>query len=88
MVQLFGQGGHDRFVSRGTGEEWLWGGQGTDRVTFSGNRADYTIVEDPFGSYGWTAVTHNVTGAVAFLISVEWLNLPIRPSCRQARGPD
>lgn len=74
-VEFVGNGGNDTLVG-GSGIEWFWGGQGADTFVFSGNRADYTIIEDTGrgGWFGWTYVEQvGGAGIGDWIFSVETL---------------
>jgi Ca2+-binding RTX toxin-like protein len=72
FFQSYGHDGNDLLIG-GTGEDWMFGGMGTDTAQFSGNYADYNILEDCGGWTGWTALINNTTGEIDWAISVEKL---------------
>src|SRR5690606_20888623 len=72
FTQLHGDAGDDVF-RLGDGRDWVIGGRGHDTLVFTGNLADYTIVEDQWEWTGWTGITHNETGVLDWVLSVETL---------------
>lgn len=72
FTQLHGDAGDDVF-RLGDGIDWVIGGSGHDTLVFTGNLADYTIVEDQWEWTGWTGITHNETGVLDWVLSVETL---------------
>jgi Ca2+-binding RTX toxin-like protein len=85
---LAGDAGNDVLEGRG-GDDWLDGGAGDDTAVYSGNRADYSITDNPDGSRTVTDLRGGSPDGTDTLVDVEILQFadvtlggPAQPTAR------
>jgi Ca2+-binding RTX toxin-like protein len=64
-------GGNDETITGGQGNDTIDGGAGIDTAIYSGNRADYTIVEGPIGTYTITDNRASPNDGVDVVTNIE-----------------